>query len=471
MKTKIQWLAVCAMTGAIAVAGCDSSRGGDDDDTETNEAGAAVDKDGGPSGNTQNGSNSMGAIDAGSGGGNGNTQAEGGAGNTQPEGGTGNTQPEGGMSGGDCAAKAKEACEYQKKCDPIEFALRWDKDMNQFCIPKRQAACEAGVEITPYRAVSEACDAWVHESCDNYRNFFYRVQDTNQKWVFGSPACEVRAKPKRGDKVENADCRSDYECKEGLFCKTPNDDDQLRGPGVEFICGKCTPQYGYDGANDYAGYTSDAAVIAYRPEACKEGYSLLRPYRVIGTTTPTASQIISFDYCIKPLAPVGKDKPCADRSNLQCANGLTCQAGVCKEPPAATIPTFATLDELCSTTVLCDKRLHLECKPVKNGSVTDTRCVPEAVAPLGGYCKNNAQNTVAKCSDYARCVDNTGQCVRRNVESEPCFADDITHGANDRGSCDPSVYPEVALVCRQDNGEVGPVCHKYQPKIMCSKEL
>lgn len=377
-----------------------------------------------------------------------------------------------------CALRAKQECEYQRQCDPVHFALEWDNDITQFCIPKRTAACEKGLTTTDHRAVSEACDTWVRASCDNYRNFYHRVYDSNGKWQYGDPACESTPSVHRGDKAKTDACTNDYECKAGLFCKTANDDYKMHGDAnVESVCGKCAPQYAYDDANTPEGFYGDDDVC-YRQGQCKADYTCLRVY---GTTD---DGFISFDFatvshedlrhCVKTIQKAKADEDCALDSDVQCQDGLVCLGasegavvGTCKPAQAATIPTYVGKDARCGD-ALCDPRLHLECKPVQKGGSVENRCVQRAVAPIGGYCQNDSKEHVADCSRYARCDTSSGLCVRRNLEDESCFASVTTPGVNDPGSCDPSVYGEALLVCRQEEGELASHCHKPLPQSLCS---
>ena len=237
----VQWLQRVVLAGAVALTGCFGSSWDEPPSDAATDSGRG--EDGG------SGKPNAGDIDGGTPTGDGSMMS----------------------SGAECAAKAKEACEHQKQCDPIGFALDWDGDINQFCIPKRKAACEAGLFVTSHRAAGEACDQWVRASCENYRNFYYRVTDSSGKWAYGNAACESDLKPARGSKSESNDCSSDYECNDGLFCRTANDDFRAHGkPGVEYVCGKCAPQYAYDGPNTHGGYSDPAVVPAVPARAVQD---------------------------------------------------------------------------------------------------------------------------------------------------------------------------------------------------------
>lgn len=397
---------------------------------------------------------------------------------TQSDGG-GTAQGEGGSAAqSECATRAKDECDYQKMCDAVGFAREWDGDSNQFCIPKRQAACEKGFQISSARAISAACSTWVHQSCDNYRNFTYRVYDSNTKWQYGDPACEVAPTFPRGSKASGNDCTSDYECQAGLFCKVTRDDwDKQDRSDVEAVCGKCTAQFTYDGPIE-ANPVSEDEGVCNRQEMCKAGYQCLSVYgnangefRSFSFVNATRKDL---KHCVKAISKAPMDMPCAPNSNAQCQDGLICQLdpgsitiGKCKVASSATIPTYVGKDARCDP-ALCDKRLNLECKPVQVNGMTESRCVQQAIAPIGGFCKNDKKETVAECSQFARCNENSGQCTRRNVETESCFASVTTPGVNDRGSCDANVFDEQALVCRQDGGELATHCHKALPQNLCT---
>jgi hypothetical protein len=398
-------------------------------------------------------------------------------------------QGEAGSAGGDagapqsgpseCATRAKDECDYQKMCDPVGFAREWDGDINQFCIPKRKAACEKNLPISRQRAAGDACNAWVRQSCDNYRNLYYPIFDSNMKWQYGSPACEAMVMGARENRAIGDDCSADYQCKPGLFCKTADDDWMSHGdPGVEYICGKCAAQYAYDGPITFQALET-VNDVCYRADMCKGGYECLRAY---GTDNTGSFGSLSYErtgnredyqFCLKTISKAGVDKPCATKSNVRCDDGLVCEptvangiVGACKVPASATIPTYVGKDARCDP-ALCDRRLHLQCKPVQVNGMSEKRCVQDAIVAIGGFCKNQSKEDVAECSQFARCAEG-GQCVRRNLENESCFANITTPGANDRGSCDSNVFDEHPLVCRQDNGELSTFCHKALPQAMCA---
>jgi hypothetical protein len=416
-------------------------------------------------------------------------QADAGGGAVAPGNGGMTSQSDGGSSSGaqaegggptqnECAAKAKDECEYQKMCDPVQFAIDWDGDINQFCIPKRKAACEKNIPMSWHRSFGEACNTWVHQSCDNYRNFYYKVLDSAGKWQYGSPACEVTPTVLRENKAAGEDCTADYQCNAGLFCKVASDDYLKHGdPGVESICGKCTPQYAHDGPIVKGGFEDDFDVC-YDAEMCKSGYQCRRVYGTDSGQFQSFSFLLrtnaDFMFCVKAITKVAMDMNCAKDSNVQCDDGLVCEGataadtiGKCKVASSATIPTFVPKDARCDP-AQCDERLHLECKPVQTGGMTENRCVQKAVSAIGGFCSNDKKEKVAECSQFARCAETSGQCTRRNLEKESCFASVTTPGANDRGSCDANVFDEYPLACRQDSGELATTCHKALLQNMCS---
>jgi hypothetical protein len=499
-------LILCALSGAIMLTACvggHSSPDSDKDESITGDGGSDASQEGGPRSDrgdadvasdaaadarTPSQADATSPGDSGASGSSSDAStSDGGGGSSQMDGGTIPTEA-GAMVSTDsgstppvdeCANKAKEACEYQKTCDPVQFALDWDDDMNKFCIPKRKAACEAKLQVTEYRAIGEACDGWVHKSCDNYRNFFYKVRDSNGKWVYGDAACEVTPKPVRGDLGMDQNCTADFQCRDGLFCKTESDNPARHGePDAELICGKCTQQYAYEEAHTASAFAHETNVC-YRPDMCKAGYQCLAVY---GTELMVFGGLDKdqnggdYRHCVKAIAKAAKDKDCARESDAQCQDGLVCAGaapadivGICKVPTDATIPTYVGKDARCDP-ALCDPRLHLECKPVKTATTTENRCVQKPVAFIGGYCKNDAKDSVADCSRYGRCMDSSGQCVRRNLENESCFPTSATPSTFDQGSCDPSVYAETFfLVCRQEGGELAPHCHKATFSLMCSQ--
>jgi len=210
----------------------------------------------------------------------------------------------GGSAQSECTAKAKDECEYQKMCDPVQFALDWDGDINQFCIPKRKAACEKNLPMSWHRAIGEACNSWVRQSCDNYRNLYNKVLDSNGKWQYGSPACEVAATFPRENKAAGEDCTNDYQCRAGLFCKVASGRlPQERRSNVESICGKCAPQYAHDGPIMKGAFDTDFDVC-FDAEMCKSGYQCRRVYGMDGGDFVSFSfrlgtPRVDLKYCVK----------------------------------------------------------------------------------------------------------------------------------------------------------------------------
>lgn len=502
-KPIFNWVITLTLGSALSWAGCsDDIEPEPDAANDSIETGDASDGDGGAEAGGRDASRGAGDAATRMDGATSQTQTDGGfsSSSSNPGGGGSSTGSGGSMSGGgnagdgggsmtadggsaqqsECAQRAKEECDYQKMCDPVGFARDWDGDINQFCIPKRRAACEKGLQISYARSISEACNTWVRQSCDNYRNFTYRIYDSNKKWQYGSSECEVTAAAKRGNKASGADCTADYQCQAGLYCRTAKDVwDQNHRTDVEAVCGKCSAQFAYDGAFMSNPIAADEGVC-YRAEMCKAGYQCLSVYGTEGGTFHSFSfsrlttPYSDLKHCMKTINKVAQDMPCALDSTAQCQDGLVCQLdmgsttiGTCKVPASATIPTYVGKDARCDP-ALCDPRLNLECKPVLVNGMMEPRCVQKAIAPIGGFCKNDKKETVAECSQYARCNDNSGQCTRRNVERESCFASTTTPGANDRGSCDPNVFDEEPLVCRQDSGELSTVCHVALPQNLCT---
>jgi len=169
------------------------------------------------------------------------------------------------------------------------------------------------------------------------------------------------------------------------------------------------------------------------------------------------------------------DKDCAKDSNVQCEDGLVCEGataadtiGKCKVTSSATIPTYVGKDARCDPAE-CDRRLHLECKPVQTGTTTEKRCVQKAVAPIGGFCSNDKKESVADCSQFARCAENSGQCTRRKPREGVVLRErDDTRRKTIAARATPTSSMSTRSCAVRIAARLATTCHKALPQNLCS---